>query len=119
MRLIRTLILSAAALTSSVANATPDQSAPLPKEIRLSDEEKEKVLEAAADSKRDRPAAISAGDSPQPPQIHGEVGLTIGTGGYRSLDGTALVPFDGGFAAITFDTTDFGEKSHYLRPWIR
>jgi hypothetical protein len=120
MRLIRSLFVCATLLAPSIAMATPDQPAPLPSEIRLSDAEKEKVLEAAAASKREHPAAIAEEATPQAPPIHGEVGFGIGTGGYRSAFGTATVPLDGdGFAAISLDTTDFDKRSRLFDPWLR
>jgi len=106
-------------LTPAVVKAAPEQPAPLASEIRLSDEEKEKVLEAAAARKRAHPAPIAEEAAPQPPQVHGEVGFTIGTGGYRSAYGTALVPLgDDGFAAIAAETTDFGKRDRFA-PWWR
>jgi hypothetical protein len=119
MRLIRSLFLSAALLVPAAAAAAPDQSAP-PSEIRLSDAEKEKVLEDAAASKRGGPVPIAQEDAPQTPQVHGEVGVTIGTGGYRSIYGTAFGPLgDQGVAAISLETTDFGDRHPYMDPWLR
>ncbi|MCL6739580.1 hypothetical protein LZ518_00285 [Sphingomonas sp. RB56-2] len=120
MHLIRSLFLAAALLTPAVATAAPEQSAPLPSEIRLSDEEKEKVLEAAAARKREHVAPTAEELGSQPVQVHGEVGVTLGTGGYRSIYGTVFTPLDGdGFAAMSFETTDFGKKDRYFDPWLR
>jgi hypothetical protein len=116
MRLIRDLFVAAALLAPSVATAA--QPAPPSLEIRLSDEEREQVLEAAAASNREQPAPMAEEIAPQSPPIHGEVGFTIGTGGYRSAYGTAFVPLDGdGVAAISLETTDFGNKGHFFEPW--
>ena len=120
MRLIQSLFLSAALLAPSVAGAAPDPGAPLPSEIRLSDEEKEKVLEAAAAGKREHAVAISEDEAPQPPQIHGEVGFTLGSDGYRSIYGTAFGPLGGdGFGAISLEGTDFGNRRRDLDPLLR
>ncbi|MES2902643.1 MAG: hypothetical protein V4696_00505 [Pseudomonadota bacterium] len=59
--------------------------APIADERRLSPDEVERILEEAA---RKRVAAEKA-----PPRIiEGEVGVSIGTGGYREVFGTTVVP---------------------------
>ena len=120
MHLLRTLFFTAALLTPAFANAAPEQSTQPPSEIRLSDEEKEKVLEAAAARKREHPGTIAEDAGPQPPQVHGEVGFTIGTGGYRSAYGSVYAPLgEDGFAAIAAETTDFGKRNRFIEPWWR
>ena len=47
MRPILSLVFAAPLLSPSMAIAAPDKPATLPSEVRLSDEEKEKVLEMA------------------------------------------------------------------------
>ena len=124
MRPILSLVLAAPLLSPSMAIAAPDKPATLPSEVRLSDEEKEKVLEAAAASRRE-PVRLQAdqtaiSEDALPPPIHGEVGLSVGTGGYRSAYGTAVVPLEGeGVAIISLGTTDFGSRARYLDPWWR
>jgi hypothetical protein len=60
----------------------------------------------------------SAGEAGRP--IHGEVGFEIGTGGYRSAFGTAIVPLAGdGVAIISLGSTDFGSRGRYPDPWWR
>ena len=121
MHLITRLSLVAALLSPSIAHAAPAKPAPLPSEVRLSDEEKEKVLEAAAARHRGPVAgAVDASEEEADPprQVHGEVGFTIGTGGYRSAYGTAVVPLEGeGVAILSLGTTDFGSKGRYSDPW--
>jgi len=123
MRPIHSLLLAAALLPPSIAYAAPGQTAPLPSEIRLSEAEKEKILEAAAASGRQQPMHLAdevngAGDPAR--QVHGEVGFEVGTGGYRSAYGTAVVPLDGdGVAIISLGSTDFGSRGRYLDPWWR
>jgi hypothetical protein len=121
MRLTLSLF-AAALLCPSIACAAPDKSAPLPSEVRLSDEDKEKVLEAAAAGRREPASAAANGvvdEEGAPRQVHGEVGFTVGTGGYRSAYGTAVVPLEGdGVAIISLGSTDFG-RNRYPDPWWR
>lgn len=121
MRPIRCLFLTAVLLSPSIAVAAPDKPAPLQSEFRLSEEEKEKVLESAAASRREPvsgQASERADDGGALPPIHGEVGISIGTGGYRSAYGTAIVPLEGeGVAIISLGSTDFGSRGRYYDPW--
>jgi len=124
MRRVKCLLAAVAILLPSAAIAAADPAAttPVPGEVRLSDAEKEKVLEAAAASNRG-PAVTTPGetlgDDPLPPPIHGQVGFTIGTGGYRSAYGTAIVPLkNDGVAIISVGSTDFG-RNRYVEPWWR
>lgn len=104
MRLRPSHLLAFAILAPSATFAAPEPTQP-PSEIRLSQEEIDKVLEEAA-RKREHPQQTA--DDPKR-QIHGEVGFSVGTGGYRSVYGTAIVPLDNdGFAIFSLDTTDFG-----------
>jgi hypothetical protein len=118
--LIRSLCCAAALLSSSIA-AAGDKAASVPGEIRLSDAEKEKVLEAAAASNRPVPsvsAPVAAEEDGEPRQVHGEVGVSVGTGGYRSAYGTAIVPLrKEGVAIISVQSTDFGSRAPYIGPW--
>ncbi len=69
--------------------------------VRLSPEQREAALEYGAS----RPARGIDGDAPSDGRIHGEMGVAIGTGGYRSTYGTAVVPLgDTGVAAFSFET---------------
>ena len=121
MRPILSLLFAVPLLSPSMAIAAPDKAAALPSEVRLSDEEKEKVLEAAAASRREHVVghAVDDVDDGEPARpIHGEVGLSIGTGGYRSAYGTAIVPLEGeGVAIISLGSTDFGSRVRYADPW--
>ena len=96
--------------------------APTPDEHRLTPEQIEAVLaeaaaRRAAEAKR-APMEVApdqhAEDQPGP-QVQGEVGLSIGTGGYREAYGTAIYPLEGGgVAAISLDFIDLGRR-HYPR----
>lgn len=123
MRLIRSLFCAAALLSPSIAFAAPESPAPLPAEIRLSDADKEKVLEEAAATRRETTAVQAADDTSADEagrQIHGEVGFEVGTGGYRSAYGTAIVPLeDDGVAIISLGSTNFGSRGRYPDPWWR
>lgn len=73
---------------------------------RLSPEQREAAIEAgAARSARE----IDGGNGPDR-QIHGEMGVAIGTGGYRAAYGSAVVPLgDTGVAAVSVET----DRSNY------
>ena len=120
MYLFHSLLAAASLLSPAMARAVPDKSAPLPAEVRLSEAEKERVLEAAAGKHEPVPIAadepISEEDAAPP--IHGEVGFSVGTGGYRSAYGTAIVPLkNDGVAIISVGSTDFGSRARHLEPW--
>lgn len=76
---------------------------------RLSPTEAEAVQEAAASRNINAP---SLDDRAAPDgRIHGEIGFGIGTGGYNSIFGTAVVPLgDDGFAALSFERSNFGRR---------
>lgn len=118
MRPLRSLLLISAMLAPSVATAAPEARA-LPSEIRLSEADKEKVLEAAAARKRQPAHAVSEAPAAEAPgrQVHGEVGFSIGIGGYKSGYGTAFVPLgEEGLAIISLGSTDFGSRGSYFGP---
>ena len=71
-------------------------------EHRLSPDQIATVLDDAA---RKRELEQSS-DERLPPPIHGEIGFSIGTGGYRSAYGTAVVPLTGKGVAILSIGTD-------------
>ena len=89
--------------------------APIASEHRLTPEQVEQVLaevaaRRASSQKGTAPAVETATKELEPLNpIHGEVGFSIGTGGYRSAYGSALYPIgQEGFAAISlnFDNWD-------------
>lgn len=77
--------------------------------IALSPAAKEKLLDAAAtraQSRADEPAIHGIGR-----QVHGEVGMFVGTGGARGMFGSAVAPIgDKGSVAITFENSRFGRR---------
>jgi len=73
---------------------------------RLSPEQREAAIEAGAARST---LGIDGGNGPDR-QIHGEMGVAIGTGGYRAAYGTAVVPLgDTGVAAVSVET----DRSNY------
>ncbi len=115
MRLASALILIAATMVPVPALAQAAPAAPLPSEHRLAPEEIEAVLAEAAkkreaDQARLGPEAI---EQARPLQVQGEMGVAIGTGGYRQAYGTAIVPVgEEGAAAISFDFLDLGKRRY-------
>jgi hypothetical protein len=82
--------------------------APVAAPQRLTDAQVEQVLAAAA-VKRE---AAEAAAPPRKLDIHGEVGVTIGTGGYEAVYGSAFVPLgDDGAAILSLSS----ETSPYRR----
>ena len=106
MAILAALIM---ALAAPVSAAAPTLAAPA--EYRLSEAEIEKVLAEAA-RKREAQALTATRTGPE---IHGEVGFSIGTGGYRSIHGTAVVELpDDGFASFSFESSDFGRSGRHV-----
>ena len=92
--------LLAAVLLSAPALAADPPRPAIADAHRLSPADVQKILDAAA-ARRE-----TVGD-PEPRRIEGEMGVAIGTGGYREAFGTAVVPLGkDGTAIISFDTVD-------------
>jgi len=54
-----------------------------------------------------------AGEPAPKPQLHGELGVSVGTGGYREAFGTIIHPLgDDGVAAISLDFVDWGKRRY-------
>ena len=109
MRREMSWILAAALLLPASARAA--DAAPLAPVHRLSESEIDRILDAAA-AKRELVVTVDEeieGERPRP-QITGEVGFGIGTDGYRSAFGTAVVPMGDGIGIFSFDTTNFGSR---------
>lgn len=123
MTVTRTLALAIALLASpSVAiAANPAPPAAASTERRLAPEEIDKILNEAA---RKREAGGFLAEAPEPTTespgapIHGEVGLSIGTGGYRAAHGTAVMGLPGdGVAIISLGTRRLPDGSHFYPAW--
>lgn len=92
--------LLAAFLLSAPAVAADVPRSAIGDEHRLSPAEVQKILDQAA-------ARRELAVDPEPRRIEGELGVAIGTGGYREAFGTAVVPLgQDGTAIISFDTVD-------------
>ena|SRR5688572_13186123 len=108
MHQLRVLLLASSLMFPGAAMAAPDQApstSTLPSEHRLSPQQIETVLTDAAR----RRELVEPTEDKLPPAIHGEIGFAIGTGGYRSAFGTAVVPLPGdGVAILSLGTDRFG-----------
>lgn len=105
-------ILAPALMLPARAIAADPAASPLAPVHRLSEGEVDRILdEAAAKREAARADDLDGGR----PQIHGEVGFGIGTGGYRSAFGTAVIPFDDGLAILSFDRTNLGSRNRLYR----
>jgi hypothetical protein len=93
--------------------ASGDAASPVEQSYRLSDEEVDEVLNEAARARHD-----GGEESPEGgPEIHGQVGFTIGTGGHRSAFGSAAVPLgDDGMAGFSFETGRYPGYEPYFQP---
>ena len=75
--------------------------------ISLSPAAKEKLLNAAAS--RDEPSLGEPEINRIGRQMHGEVGMMIGTNGARGMFGSAVAPIgQNGSVAVAFENTRFG-----------
>lgn len=111
-RLFRMTVI-AALLLPAPALAQAAEPAPSASERRLSPEQIEAVLaEAARKREANQAQALSEGVDPGvPSRPQGEVGVSVGTGGYREVYGSAIYPMgDDGAAAISFDFLNLGRR---------
>ncbi len=110
-RTINRLILAAALLAGSAVAAQQVPTAP--QVYRLSPEEVLRLQRESAERATDYSEAFL---KPRDGKLHGEVGVGIGTGGYRSLYGALGVPLgDSGFASFAFENTQFDDSLRYGR----
>ena len=87
-----------------------------PQVYRLSPEEVLRLQDSTARSA----SAFDAADAPRPRdgRIHGEIGVGIGTGGYRSFSGVAEVPLgDSASALLAFETGQYDYPRRTVRGW--
>lgn len=109
-------IAVAALLPASAVAADPPR-APIAGEHRLSDAEVQKVLDAAALRREAQAASVPQPETQKPlaRPVEGEVGVAIGTGGYREAFGTAVLPIgQDGVAIISFDNVE-SNRGHSRR----
>ena len=110
------ILITAIALAAAQAAADP---APAGSERRLTPEQVEAVLaEAAAkrEASQKRPPGTVEIEDLEPmraPPVRGEFGIGMGTGGYREIFGSSIVPMGrNGGAAFSFDFVDFGDRRY-------
>ncbi|WP_116089661.1 hypothetical protein [Sphingomonas crusticola] len=108
------IFVAAPCLAQAVATEAPFFSGTIPADpslpgtVRLTPEQREAALEYGATHPQHSLDGATAPDG----RIHGEMGVEIGTGGYRSTYGTAVVPLgDTGSAAFSFES----ERARYRR----
>ena len=116
MKLAGGIIVLAALIAPGMATAQTAATPSPSDERRLSPAQVEAILADAeakrATSQSRTPIDITDDeDLPAPaPQVHGEVGFSIGTGGYREAYGTAIYPLEDGVVAISLDFADWGRR---------
>ena len=106
---VRSRYFIAAALLSAPTFAAEAPRAAIADQHRLSEAEVQKVLDKAALKREAKGATAPQAEAiPPPPRpIEGEVGVSIGTGGYREVFGTAVVPVGAdGVAIISIDSAE-------------
>ena len=109
--------IAIAALLAPATAAAQNKAAgtAMPSERRLSPEQVEAILEEAAARNRAQPRQLAPDVQPEAAkrQVHGEYGFTVGTGGYREVFGTAIVPMgEDGVAAVSLDFVDLGRRRY-------
>jgi len=96
-------------LSPAAALAAGAPPGPIPDEHRLSAAEVQKVLDGVALKRQSEAAPALLPELAEPPArpIEGELGVAIGTGGYREAFGTAVVPLgQDGVAIVSFDQVE-------------
>ena len=92
--------------TSDVRRLTPEQI-----EAVLAEAAAKRASEAKRVPADAQPVSNQDSDDKPAPQVHGEVGFGVGTGGYRETFGTAIYPIgEDGVAAISLDFVDLGHR---------
>lgn len=95
--------LAMPALATDVVPPSADSDLPLNGRVALSDAEREATINAAADRNSDLP--INGAER----KIHGEMGIAMGSHGYRSIYGTTVIPLgETGTMALSYSNTQFG-----------
>lgn len=94
----------------AVAQAAPE--APAPSDtIRLSDEQRDLILNRTTPESAAIARGEMSGSQREAAQIHGEVGVMVGTNGTRGIFGRADIPLgDRGGATILFESSRFGYR---------
>lgn len=110
-------MLATALFTATLANAAEPSPAAASSEHRLTPEQIQKVLDDAARKRAsaDRPESTAGPEAHAvPTPVHGEIGFSIGTGGYRSAYGTAIIGLPGdGTATLSIGTQRLPDYQFY------
>lgn len=115
MRLQLGLMALMLGVPTAAAAAADTPPAVIADEHRLSPAEVQKVLDSAAISQAVAAQSLDPLNDLPPPRIEGEMGVAIGTGGYREAFGTAIVPLGkDGEATFSFDTIE-SHRGRYIR----
>ena len=113
------LIVAIAVSIPTLAIAAEPEPTATRSEHRLSPEQIEQVLANAARKREASDGGVhvapSASES-SPPAVHGEVGVSIGTGGHRSVFGTAVMGLPGNGSAILSVGSHQRSEDHYYYP---
>ena len=100
--------------TGAMAQAVPEVPAPDPTPadtIRLSDEQRDLILNRTTPDSAAIARGEMSGAERERAQIHGEVGVMVGTNGTRGMFGRADIPLgDRGGATIMFESSRFGYR---------
>jgi hypothetical protein len=104
---MKTLLLAALAFSPTIAAAETV--------TRWTPQQIEAAKEAAAVRNMKADNGVLNG-SPSDRRVHGEVGVAIGTGGYRSVLGSAAMPLgQNGVFAFSFENSQFEQGRSYRR----
>ena len=107
--MIRFALTAILMLVASAAYAAPD--APAETVIRLTPAQIAAIEDAKIARESASPVLVEA-DTPKPPrEIHGEIGVGIGTRGYSEIFGTVVTPLgDDGATAFSFSRQTYGRR---------
>lgn len=107
------IVILASSLSAQAVAQAGEPAPPRSSERRLTPEQIEAVLAEAAKKREaaDLQLGPDAVETAPGRQVHGEVGVAIGTGGHREVFGTGVYPLgDDGVAAISLDFVDWGRR---------
>jgi hypothetical protein len=109
---VAVVALQTDAMAQTVPEAPASDSAPAPADtIRLSDEQRDLILNRTTPDSAAIARGEMSGSERERAQIHGEVGVMVGTNGTRGMFGRADIPLgDRGGATIMFESSRFGYR---------
>jgi hypothetical protein len=103
--------LPAAAQTQAAPETAQPPATPDSDTIRLSDEQRDKILDSNTIESAARARGEMEGPGSTGPGIHGEVGAMIGSNGTRGIYGTAAIPLgDNAGAVVSFENSRYGYR---------